>query len=70
MKVAAGNLDHLVALESFDQVRFMRVAASVAHTQLALDILARAVHLTTRCIVRVVCSVCRVCRAHACDDEQ
>jgi len=69
MKVATGNLDHLVALESFDQVRFMRVAASVAHTQLALNILARAVHLTTRCIVcRVSCVV--LCRAHACDDEQ
>jgi hypothetical protein len=38
-------------------VRFMRVAGSVAHTQLALDILARAVHLTTRCIVCVVCRV-------------
>jgi hypothetical protein len=62
MKVAAGNLDHLVALESFDQVRFMRVAASVAHTQLALDILARAVHLTALCIVCRVCRMCHVVR--------
>ncbi len=46
MVFAAGDLDDLVALKLFDQVRLLVAIPAIAQAELTIDVLTRTVHLT------------------------